>query len=71
MKHCSIIEGHFVLHGEGEFEYDIAINRIQNPEDLIAWLIHISEKNWVHKEMLRDFILTVCNEKGWKTHGAL
>lgn len=69
MEYCTIIEGHFVLHGKDGFEYDIGINRIKNEADLIAWIVHITEKDWVHSEMVREFVLTVCGQKGWKCYG--
>lgn len=48
-----VVEGNFiVLNGH----YDIEKSRCDSPAKILEWVDHLSEKNWVDKELLRDFI---------------
>lgn len=46
-------------------DYDIALSRIKTERDLVAWVYHLTPKNWVDTMMLRRFIATVAEVKGW------
>ena len=44
--------------------YDVALNRCSTPESILGWVHHLSEKNWVSKKMLREFIEIAANHHG-------
>jgi hypothetical protein len=41
-----------VLHHDGHPRYEISATQFQTPEQLVHWIDHLSEKNWVTKEDL-------------------
>jgi len=52
----------------GSAFYEIDLDRIQKPLDLVRWLHHMNDKVWftaLHNTML---IEAVCRTKGWKLH---
>ena len=51
----SVMDGYLTLNYS--YEYDIELSRIVTPQDIIGWVLHLSEKNWMTKERLRNFIL--------------
>ena len=40
----------------GESTYDIQLDRANTPEKILAWVCHLSAKNWVTAEMLGMFV---------------
>lgn len=57
-----VTETEIVLSYSGNC-YAIELERIRNERDLLAWAVHLSEKNWMNAERLRDFILVVAQVK--------
>ena len=51
----------------GGYEYSIALDRIQTPEHLLAWIRHLGEKGWDEMTPWRisSFIRAICSKKGW------
>lgn len=49
--------------------YDIALNRIKTPLQLLGWCDQLMEKTWVEKGLIQEFINLVCEHKGWEIHG--
>ena len=44
-----------------QYRYEIDKSRIDTPEKVIRWAVHLGEKNWMSKELLHFFILTACS----------
>jgi hypothetical protein len=40
--------------------YCIDKSQIDTPEKIIRWVVHLSEKNWMTSELIREFILVAC-----------
>lgn len=36
--------------------YDIAWDRIDTPEKILVWVLHLSEKTWVTSDVLQRFV---------------
>ena len=36
--------------------YDIELNRLNTPEKLYQWIIHLLEKNWITRDMLHRMV---------------
>ena len=51
-------DGFIILNGD----YDIAIDRTDSHSKIISWVMHLSEKNWVTKEMIASFISLACRK---------
>ena len=49
--------------------YEIEKSRIDTPEKIIRWTVHLSEKTWMTKELLHFFILTVCDAANIEPYG--
>jgi hypothetical protein len=47
-------------------DYEIELSRIDTPEKLLAWLIHMSEKTWFTSDIARWFILKVSRHQKMK-----
>lgn len=48
--------------------YWIELNRIKDKDDLIEWISHLLEKDWVDSRMLARFIKLVCEQKNWEIY---
>ena len=51
------------------YEYAIEKSRIDTPEKIIRWTVHLSEKRWMTKELLQFFILTACGAANIQPYG--
>jgi hypothetical protein len=52
--------------GEGGDDlYDITLEEIPTPLDLLRWVVHLSEKNWMDAERLGVFVQEVAQAKKW------
>ena len=51
-------------------DYPIELERIRNERDLLAWVLHLSEKRWMNAERLHDFILIAAQVKNLNVFGA-
>ena len=54
----------FISHG-----YWIELSKIKTRRDLIQWIHHLLEKQWVTTPMIRQFIEQVCKYRNWKIYG--
>ena len=50
-------------------EYFIAWNRINKPNKLLDWILHLTEKDWVSVETISQLILVVADKYKFKIHG--
>lgn len=50
----------------GDIDYDIELARIQSESDLLAWVCHLTGKDWINPERLRIFIEAVATIKGFQ-----
>ena len=48
--------------------YEIGLEQIKTPEQLLGWVVQLAPKNWVTTKLLEMFVLVVSGEKGWKIH---
>jgi hypothetical protein len=53
------------------YPYEIDLDRIQTVGDLLRWVLHLSEKDWMTAERLNYFITKVGKHKGFKIYGGL
>ena len=51
----------FLVPRSNSGPYTILASRITNPEMVVRWVNHLSEKNWVTTKHLRDFV-SICAE---------
>lgn len=56
--------------GFPDYSYWIELRHIPNEGVLIEWVLHLSEKNWITKEHIAQFIEAVCHCRSWgRYHG--
>jgi hypothetical protein len=48
--------------------YEIPLNDINSPTDLLRWTLHLTEKNWINPEHLACFIQKVASIKGFNLY---
>ena len=49
--------------------YVIELGRINSPEKVLGWILHLSDKMWVTKETLHDLTKVVSDHFKFKVHG--
>jgi hypothetical protein len=47
------------------YPYDIELNRIDTPQKVQSWIVHLLEKNWITREILFDMIDVLQNHFGY------
>ena len=47
------------------YPYEIELDRIQTPADLLGWTRHLCEKAWMDNVLLGEFVDRVAKIKGW------
>ena len=47
--------------------YDIPWARLEKPEAVIAWAMHLAEKSWVTKATVLEFMQLAAKGNGWQT----
>ena len=47
-------------------EYNVPLNRCKSTAEILAWVVHLSEKTWITTEHLERFILLACRENGFE-----
>ena len=67
-KKVYIVDGYLVLNIR--YKYNIALDRINFPEKLLHWILHLLEKNWCSREMLWRMTHLLCKHFGWE-YGSL
>jgi len=53
-----VIEGEVVIFPNAG-RYEIGLSRLDSPEKLLSWIVHLSEKTWFSPDICRWFILKV------------
>jgi hypothetical protein len=64
------ISGDYILlyhDGIGE-SYDIALNRITAPDDMLRWIEQLIGKTWITRGHIREFVRVVADRRGWALH---
>ncbi|ORM96265.1 hypothetical protein [Pantoea septica] len=51
------------------WDYDVAISDCNTHEKILSWVMHLSEKNWVTKDIIRQFIRVSAHASGLKVEG--
>jgi hypothetical protein len=46
-------------------EYEVYLDEVHDPLQIIHWALHLSQKNWMTYEMTMYFIEYACKLKGW------
>lgn len=44
--------------------YEISLDSLKSPEQIISWIFHLSAKSWVDRDILRKFIKVITNHRG-------
>lgn len=63
-----IIDGYVLLTWNGA-AYDIALDRISTPEQLLGWVFHLAGKTWMDINKIRYFVGVIADRNGWEIHG--
>ena len=50
------------------YPYHIELSRIPDPEGLVHWLEHLTEKSWMTSDLVGEFIRRVYAIKGWNLY---
>lgn len=60
---------HIEIYHDGIGEsYDIALNRITAPEDMLRWIEQLISKTWITRGHIREFVRVVSDRRGWPLH---
>src|ERR1035441_5484017 len=46
------------------YPYEIDLDRVKSHKDLVSWMVHLCEKNWMNTMILREFAERVGEEIG-------
>lgn len=52
----------------GRYDYYVPLNRCQTSGELLAWILHLAEKNWITKRHLMELIEHAERENGIEVH---
>ncbi|MEI7879832.1 MAG: hypothetical protein WCI95_03045 [bacterium] len=52
-----------------DYPYEVDLDRINSERDLLAWVLHLSEKNWTTTTLVIEFAERVAGIKGFNIHG--
>jgi hypothetical protein len=58
-----------VLHLRLMYDYEVDLDRIKTPANLLNWVAHLAEKTWMSNDVIRRFIQAVAEIKGFNIHG--
>jgi hypothetical protein len=67
-KFCKIEGDTIVLMPQLENElsaYEIGLEKIKNPIDLVDWTVHLSRKSWMDLQRIRIFCTVVVSHYQW------
>ncbi len=48
--------------------WDVELERMPNPSVLLKFVQDLTAKRWVTRDIIRDFVATVCQAKGWEIY---
>lgn len=54
------------LNVEGRFTYEIPMESILDESKLVGWTHQLSQKTWMTRDLIGEFIRRVIAIKGWK-----
>ncbi len=57
-----IEQNHIVIPMPPSQEYNIPLNKCNTLENILGWVIHLLEKDWVTKDIVDEFIETALKE---------
>ena len=57
-------ESYLTINVDDHYQYEIALNRINNPVKILQWVIHLTEKTWMTTELMRQFVIASCTKAG-------
>lgn len=52
--------------GHGLYTFNLA--RVKTPLDLLGWIDHLTEKTWMDRARIHEFVIKVAAYKGWELH---
>ena len=52
-----------------DYPYEVDLDRINSERDLLAWVLHLSEKTWATTDIISEFASRVARIKGFDIHG--
>ena len=50
------------------YPYHIQLSRIKSKSDLLGWVVHLCEKEWMTAEFVYEFVTRVCRKKKWTAY---
>lgn len=63
----SVDDTHIVFHIPGDHidgHYEIALSTCKTGEQIVSWIFHLTEKQWVDRDILRRFIKEASHHAG-------
>lgn len=61
-KYVTLSNNEMIILPEHDFiSYRIPLIRLTNLSDLVCWLYHLTEKDWVTNDIIREFIEVAYN----------
>ena len=64
INRVSIEGNHVIIRFAEHNEYEILLAKCRTHEEILGWILHLSEKNWMTMELTRLLILKVCSHAG-------
>lgn len=64
-EEVTISNGYICLHPAGnhvDSDYPIELSRMNTHAKITNWVLHLTEKDWVTKTMIRRMIVLACRE---------
>lgn len=58
------IRGNILVLDPDDIDYDIDLDSCSTYSQIVSWVMHLSEKDWFDREMLRMFISAACSHHG-------
>lgn len=58
------IRGNILVLDPDDIDYDIELDSCSTHSQIVYWVMHLSEKPWFDREMLRTFIQAACSHHG-------
>ena len=55
-----VTEGYFIINTDITFEINLGV--IKTPNDIIAWIRYLTDKNWVDNHIIQKFIRAAGNK---------
>lgn len=55
-RRISVKEEHIVLLATEDHEYSVPLFKCSNYDEILSWTFHLSEKNWMNRDLLRHFM---------------